>query len=77
MYWLKLSSRKQKTINNKIYFATEYAKDVLDKHAGEPCAYIEDINSIDIFPSDKLVSCGDDKRIKFWERYKEKKEDDE
>ena len=35
------------------------------------------INSIDIFPSDKLVSCGDDKRIKFWERYKEKKEDDE
>ena len=28
------------------------------------------INSIDVFPSDKLVSCGDDKKIKFWERHK-------
>lgn len=35
------------------------------------------INSIDVFPLDKLVSCGDDKRIKFWERFKEKKEGDE
>lgn len=59
MYWLKLSSRKQKTINNKIYFATEYAKDVLDKHAGEPCAYIEDINSIDIF-NDNLPFSADE-----------------
>ena len=28
------------------------------------------INSIDVFPTDKLVSCGDDKKIKFWERNK-------
>ena len=35
------------------------------------------INYIELFPLDKLVSCGDDKRIKFWERFKEKKEGDE
>ena len=35
------------------------------------------INYIQVFPLDKLVSCGDDKRIKFWERFKENKEDKE
>ena len=28
------------------------------------------INAIDVLPMDKLVSCGDDKKIKFWERNK-------
>ena len=28
------------------------------------------INDIDVLPMDKLVSCGDDKKIKFWERNK-------
>ena len=35
------------------------------------------INSIELFPQDKLVSCGDDKRIKFWERFKENKDNNE
>ena len=35
------------------------------------------INSIELFPQDKLVSCGDDKRIKFWERFKENKDTNE
>ena len=35
------------------------------------------INYIQVFPLDKLVSCGDDKRIKFWKRFKENKEDKE
>ena len=35
------------------------------------------INFVELFPSDQLVSCGDDKRIKFWKRYKENKDEDE
>ena len=35
------------------------------------------INFIDVFPSDKLISCGDDKKIKVWERHKINKSDEE
>ena len=49
MYWLKLSDKKQKKMGDKLYFATEYTRNVLDKNAGDPCAYVEDADSVGEF----------------------------